>query len=74
MIGSSQRPPPDITQHSQQRDIHATGGFRTRNLSRRAAADHALDRAATGIDLVPDVLLKKHRTWTATIYVASVSV
>ena len=33
------RPLPDNTQHSQQTDIHATGGIRTHNLSRRAAAD-----------------------------------
>ena len=34
------------TQHSQQTDIHAPGGIRTHNLSRRAVAD-ALERAAT---------------------------
>ena len=39
VIGSSQRPPPDNTQHSQQTDLHAVGGIRTHNLSRRAAAD-----------------------------------
>jgi len=48
-IASSQRPLPDNTQHSQQTNIHAPGGIRTNNLSRRAAANlHALDRAATG--------------------------
>jgi len=36
---SSQRPPPDNTQHSQQTNIHAPGGIRTYDLSRRAAAD-----------------------------------
>jgi len=46
VIDSSQRSLPDITQHSQQTNIHATGGIRTHNLSRRAA--HALDREATG--------------------------
>jgi len=30
---------PDNTQHSQERDIHAPGGIRTRNPSKRAAAD-----------------------------------
>jgi len=30
-IGPSQRPIPDKMQHSQQRDIHTTGGIRTRN-------------------------------------------
>jgi len=39
VISSSQRPLPDNTQHSQQRDIHAPGGIRTNSLSRRAAAD-----------------------------------
>jgi hypothetical protein len=36
---SSQRPLPDNTQHSQQTNIHAPGGIRTHDLSRRAAAD-----------------------------------
>jgi len=39
VISSSQRPLPDNTQQSQQTDIHAPGGIRTHNLSRRAAAD-----------------------------------
>ena len=39
VISSSQRPLPDNTQHSQQTDIHARGGNRTHNLSRRAATD-----------------------------------
>ena len=43
-ISSSQRPLPDNAQHSQQRDIHAAGGIRTHNVSRRTAYD--LDRAA----------------------------
>ena len=38
-MSSFQRPLPDNTQHSQQTNIHAPGGIRTRNLSRRAAAD-----------------------------------
>ena len=37
-ISQSQRPLPDNTQHSQQRDIHALGGIRTHDLSRRAVA------------------------------------
>ena len=36
---SSQRPLPDNTQHSQKTNIHAHGGIRTHDLSRRAAAD-----------------------------------
>ena len=39
VISSSHRPLPDNTQHSQQTNIHAPGGIRTHNLSRRAAAD-----------------------------------
>ena len=37
VISSSQRPLPDNTQHSQQRDIHAPVGIRTHNCSRRSA-------------------------------------
>ena len=39
VISSSQRPLPDNTQHSQQTNIHALGGIRTHDLSRRTAAD-----------------------------------
>ena len=39
VISSSQKPLPDNTQHSQQTNIHAPGGIRTHDLSRRAAAD-----------------------------------
>ena len=39
VISSSQRPVPHNTQHSQQTDIHAPGGIRTHDLSRRAAID-----------------------------------
>ena len=39
VISSSQRPLSDNTQHSQQTNIHASGGIRTHNLSRRAAAN-----------------------------------
>ena len=39
VISPSERPLPDNTQHSQQTNIHAPGGIRTYNLSRRAAAD-----------------------------------
>ena len=42
VIGRSQKPLPDYTQQSQQTDIHAPGGIRTHNLSRRAAADPRL--------------------------------
>ena len=39
MISPSQRPLPDNTQHSQQTNIHAPGGIRTYDRSRRAAVD-----------------------------------
>jgi len=39
MINPSQRPLPDNTQYSQQTNIHAPGGIRIHNLSRRAAKD-----------------------------------
>ena len=39
VISSSQRPLPDNTQHSKQTNIHTSGGIRTHDLSRRAAAD-----------------------------------
>ena len=39
VISSSQRPLPDNTQCSQQMNIHAPGGIRTHDLSRRATAD-----------------------------------
>ena len=39
VISSSQWPLPDNTQHSQQTNIHALGGIRTHDRSRRAAVD-----------------------------------
>ena len=39
MISPSQRPLPNNTQHSQQTNIHAPGGIRTHDRSRRAAVD-----------------------------------
>ena len=39
VISPTQRPLPDNTQQSQETDIHDPGGIRTRNPSRRAAAD-----------------------------------
>jgi hypothetical protein len=41
---SSQRPLPDNTQHSQEKDFHALGGIRTHNPSKRAAVDPRLRR------------------------------
>jgi hypothetical protein len=37
-----QRPLPDNTQHSQETDIHAPGGIRTRNSIKRVAAEQRL--------------------------------
>ena len=42
MISPSQRPLPDNTQHSQQKNIHAPGGIRIHDRSRRAAVDPRL--------------------------------
>jgi hypothetical protein len=42
VFSCSQRPPPDNTRHSKQTVIHAPGGIRTHDLSRRAAADLGL--------------------------------
>jgi hypothetical protein len=39
VIGLSQRPLPDNTQHSQENDSHSSSEIRTHTLSRRAAAD-----------------------------------
>jgi hypothetical protein len=42
MISPTQRPLPDNTRHSQETGIHAAGGIRTHNPSKRAAADPSL--------------------------------
>ena len=51
VISPTQRPLPDKTQHSQETDINYHDGIRTRNPSKRMAADPRLNRAATGIGL-----------------------
>jgi hypothetical protein len=51
VISPSQIPLPDNKQHLQQTNIHAPGRIRTHDLSRRAAENYALDRAATGIGI-----------------------
>jgi len=48
VIGSSQRPLPDNTQHLQQTIIHASGGIRTQISAGERPQTYALDRAATG--------------------------
>jgi len=42
VITPAQKTPPANTQQSQETDIHAPGGIRTRNHSKRAAADPRL--------------------------------
>ena len=50
MISPTRRPIPDNTQHSQQADVHASSGIRTRNPGKRKTADPRLaDRTTTGI-------------------------
>ena len=39
MIGPSQRPLPDNTEHSQETDIHVPCGIRTRYANKRSATD-----------------------------------
>ena len=43
------RPLPDNTQHSQQTDIHANGGTRNPNPSKRGLQTHSSDHAATAL-------------------------
>jgi hypothetical protein len=50
VISSSQRPLPDNTQHSQQRDIHAPVGFETTISAGERPQIYALDRAAMGTE------------------------
>jgi hypothetical protein len=52
VISSSQRPLLDNTQHSQHTSIPPPRGISTYNLSRRAAIDYVLDRAATGTGMM----------------------
>jgi hypothetical protein len=49
VIGSSQRPLPDNTQHSQQTNIYAPAGFEPTLLTGERPQTNVLDRAATGI-------------------------
>jgi len=52
VISSSQRPLSDNTRHSQQTNIHAPGGIRTRDLGRRAAAGELIMAANSRWDLI----------------------
>ena len=49
VISPTQRPLPDNTQHSQQTDIHATGGFEPTITASEGPSTYALDRSSTGI-------------------------
>ena len=46
-ISSTQRPLPENTQHSKQKNFHASVGIRTHVLCSPVAQTHALDRSAT---------------------------
>jgi hypothetical protein len=48
-MGTSQRPLPNHTQHSQKTYIFDPDGIPTNNPSKRGQQTEALDRAATGI-------------------------
>ena len=48
VISSSQRPLHDNTQHSQETNIHAAGGFRTHNRRGESPKTYVLDGTATG--------------------------
>jgi hypothetical protein len=52
VIGSSQRPLPDNTQHLQETDIHAPAGFEPTIPASERPQTYALDGAATGFGLV----------------------
>jgi hypothetical protein len=74
-----QRPLPDNTQHSQETDIHAPGGIRTRNPSQRAAADLRLrpsghwDRQTNYTPVLIQALLNETRlaeSWRHTFLVS----
>jgi hypothetical protein len=49
VISPTQRPLPDNTQHSQEKDIHAPSGIRTCNPIRERAQTNVLDGEANGI-------------------------
>ena len=58
VASSSQRPLPDNTQQSQQTNIHAPGGIRTPNPSRRAAVDLRLRPRGHWDRLTPSYVTK----------------
>ena len=74
VISPTEIPLPDNTQHSQETDIHAPCGIRTRNPSKRAAADPSLRPRAAGIGIVCltlHILKSFHKPYIATLHVRS---
>ena len=59
----TQRPPPDNTKHSKQTDIHAPGGIRTRNPSKRAVANRRLRTRGPWDRLPGNVNVKNKGEW-----------
>jgi hypothetical protein len=57
-MGPTQRPLPDNTQYSQERDTHAPGGFEPAIPASERPQTHTLDRAAAGIDLLGNHKMK----------------
>jgi len=64
VIGPPPRPLLGNTQHSQERDIHATGGIRTRNPSKQAAADPYLRQHGwLQSEIRNGLLLSNYKRW-----------
>jgi hypothetical protein len=61
VISSSQRPLPDNTQHSQQKNIHASAGFEPTFSTGEGSQAYAFDRVAIGIGSI-EVTLQKFGT------------
>ena len=62
----------DNTQHSQETDIHALGGIRTRNPSKRAAADPHLRQRGHWGRLIPfywNKTFPPHQTLTESMFI-----
>ena len=47
------------TQHSQQTDVHAPGGIRTRHPASQPPQTYTLDRSATGVGVYPLITHKQ---------------
>jgi hypothetical protein len=67
LLWTSDRPVTETsnnTQHSQETDIHASGGIRTHNPSKQADADPRFDRVATGISKTGIKIVSIYNTMT----------